>query len=259
MSGKIKGLMIDMDGVLYQGSHPVPGAVKAFKQLQKEKIPYRLLTNTTTQSRQSLRTKLKVMGFDVPEEYIFSAPYAASRFLQQKKVKNIYLFAQGTTSMDFKEFKITEIDPEYVVIGDLASDYTYDRLNKAFRLILNGAKMLAMQKNRFWKTESGFTLDVGAFVALLEYGANQKAKLIGKPAKEFYKLALNDMGLQAGNVAMIGDDVEVDIEGAQKAGCQAIQVKTGKYRPEFEKELKINPDYLIESFADMPELYKKNS
>ena len=258
MSKKIKGLLIDLDGVLYEGSHPVPGAVNAIKHFQKEKIPFRLITNTTTQSRQALQTKLKVLGFDVKEDKIFSAPFAATQYLKHKKVKSIYLFAQGTIFMDFKDFKITEIDPEYIVIGDLASDYTYERLNKAFKIVLNGAKMLALQKNRFWKTESGFTLDVGPFVALLEYGANKKSQLIGKPSKKFFKLALEDMGLNAENVAMIGDDIEVDIEGAQKIGCLAIQVKTGKYRPDFEKELKIKPDHILNSIADVPEFMKRN-
>ena len=68
MSKKIKGLLIDLDGVLYEGSHPVPGAANAIKHFQKEKIPFRLITNTTTQSRQALQTKLKVLGFDVSKK-----------------------------------------------------------------------------------------------------------------------------------------------------------------------------------------------
>ncbi|MCK5076148.1 MAG: TIGR01458 family HAD-type hydrolase [Calditrichia bacterium] len=257
MTRKIKGLLIDLDGVLYEGSHPVPGALDTIKYLQKDNIPFRLITNTTTQSRQALQTKLKVLGFNIKDDKLFSAPYAASIYLKKKNVKSIYLFAKGTTSMDFKDFKITEIDPEYVVIGDLAEDYNYDRLNKTFKIILNGAKMLALQKNRFWKTENGFTLDVGPFVALLEYATKKKSGLIGKPSKDFFNLVLKDMGLKAENVAMVGDDIEVDIDGAQKTGCLGIQVKTGKYSREFTEKTEIKPDCIINSIADIPEYMQK--
>ncbi len=257
MSKKIRGLLIDIDGVLYENSQPIPGAKEAIKFLIKENIPFRLITNSTMQSKNALHTKLKVLGFDIPEENIFSAPVAAAKYLKQKNVKSIYLFVKGTTSMDFKEFTLTEIDPEYIIIGDLADDYNFERLNKAFRIIMNGAKILALQKNRFWRTENGLTLDVGPFVALLEYATAQKAELIGKPSPNFFNLVLNDLGLKAENVAMIGDDIEADIQGAQNAGCRGIMVKTGKYDEKFISKLKITPDFFLNSIGDLPEFMQK--
>lgn len=253
----IKGALIDIDGVLYVGAQVIPGAKEAIEFLQKKGFPFRLITNTTVQSRQALQTKLKVMGLNVELNQIFSAPYAASIYLKKKNVKSIYLFAKGTTSMDFKDFKITEIDPEYIVIGDLAEEFTYERLNKAFRIIMNGAKMLALQKNRFWQSEQGLTLDVGAFVALLEYASNQKAKVVGKPAKEFFSMAIEDMNLSPNEVLMIGDDIEVDIAGAQQLKIKTALVKTGKYREDYVNKLDIIPDMVFDSIAELPEFLQK--
>jgi HAD superfamily hydrolase (TIGR01458 family) len=253
----IKGILIDIDGVLYVGAQAIPGAVETIQFLQKKDFPFRLITNTTVHSRQALQTKLKVLGFNVNIDKIFSAPYAANLYLKKRKAESIYLFVKGTTSMDFKDFKITEIDPEYIVIGDLAEEFTYERLNKAFRIIMNGTKMIALQKNRFWQSEQGLTLDAGAYVALLEYASNKKAELVGKPSRTFFEMAIEDMGMKPEQVLMIGDDIETDIQGAQNAGAKAALVKTGKYREDYVAKMKINPDMIFDSIADLPEFLQK--
>ncbi|GAB4187828.1 MAG: TIGR01458 family HAD-type hydrolase [Calditrichia bacterium] len=254
---QVKGVLIDIDGVLYVGAQAIPGAVEAIKYLQEEEIPFRLITNTTMQSRQALQTKLKVLGFNVQIDKIFSAPYAASLYLKERKAEKIYLFVKGTTSMDFKDFKITEINPEYIILGDLEEEFTYERLNKAFRIIMSGAKMIALQKNRFWESENGLTLDAGAYVALLEYATRKEALVIGKPSREFFMMAVSDMGLKPDEVLMVGDDVEVDVKGAQESGICGALVKTGKFREEYLKETGIQPDFVLESIKDLPEFLRK--
>lgn len=256
---RCKGLLIDIDGVLYVGNQPVPGAVEAIQFLQKEGLPFRLITNTTIHSRQSLQTKLKVLGFQIEPDKIFSAPYAANLFLKKQNAEKIYLFVKGTTSMDFKEFKISETNPEYIIIGDLEEDFTYDRLNKAFRMVMAGAKMIALQKNRFWESDQGLTLDAGAYVALLEYATRQEAILIGKPSAEFFHSAIEDLQLQPSEILMVGDDIEADIQGARSVGLHTMLVKTGKYRENFVEATGIRPDFQLDSIAMLPDFLKKLS
>jgi ribonucleotide monophosphatase NagD (HAD superfamily) len=95
-------------------------------------------------------------------------------------------------------------------------------------------------------------MDIGGFVEALEYTSNTKAKIIGKPSSDFFRIALSDMGLQPDEVAIIGDDIDVDVGGGQQAGLTGILVKTGKYRQDYADESPIKPDYLIDSIKDLP-------
>ncbi len=113
---------------------------------------------------------------------------------------------------------------------------------------MDGAELLALQKNRYWRTENGISLDAGPFVAALEYASGKTATVVGKPEKSFFRLALEDMGLDGSKVAMVGDDPESDVVGAQSAGLLGFQVKTGKYSPDEQREA----DLVLESFTDLP-------
>jgi HAD superfamily hydrolase (TIGR01458 family) len=114
---------------------------------------------------------------------------------------------------------------------------------------VDGAQLLALQKNRYWRREDGLSLDAGPFVAALEYASGRSATVVGKPEREFFELALRELGLAPHEAAMVGDDAEADVAGAQIAGLKGIQVRTGKYRPGVEGR----PDLVLESFAGLPE------
>jgi HAD superfamily hydrolase (TIGR01458 family) len=146
-----------------------------------------------------------------------------------------------------------------VVVGDLGRDFSYDILNNAFLALRKGARLIALQKNRFWRTEKGPALDVGPWVAALEYAAETEATVVGKPNPSYFETALEDMGLPASQVAMIGDDIQSDIMGAQAVGAKTILVKTGKYELDAEQELSTQPDWIVESIADLPELLRQNA
>jgi HAD superfamily hydrolase (TIGR01458 family) len=142
---------------------------------------------------------------------------------------------------------LTDERPDYVLIGDLGEGFTYERLNGAFRHLMEGAELLALQKNRYWQTDVGLSLDAGPFVAALEFASGEKASVVGKPEREFFRLALEDLGLEAGEVAMVGDDAEADVVGARRAGLVGIQVRTGKWRADVGEA-----DRVIDSVADLP-------
>jgi HAD superfamily hydrolase (TIGR01458 family) len=114
---------------------------------------------------------------------------------------------------------------------------------------MNGAELLALQRNRYWRTDEGLSLDAGPFVAALEYASGKSATVVGKPERNFFRLALEDMGLEPHAVAMVGDDAEADVAGAQGVGLRGIQVRTGKYRQGAEGK----PDLILDSFAGLPE------
>ncbi len=249
---KISGLLIDLDGTVYNDSVPIPGSVDTIRWLRELQVPFRFLTNTTMKSQETLQQKLASMGIRINKEAIFSAAYAGSLYVRQKPSASCHLLILDDAKKEYAGLQSKSEQVDYVVVGDLGDEMTFAKLNKAFRCLLNGALLVALQKNRYWLSDKGYTLDAGAFVAMLEYAANTEAVLIGKPAPAFFTLALQDLRLPAEQVLMIGDDIESDVGGAKAIGMSAALVRTGKFRAEDLARAQVRPDFVMDSIADLP-------
>lgn len=237
----IKGVLLDLSGVLYVGSSPIVGALDAIHQLRAKKLPVRFITNTTRSTRTAIIKKLAKMNLDIPEDQLFTAPLAARNYIKEKNL-NPFLLIHPNLLPEFSEFDRQEFDS--VLLGDAGSSFTYETLNTAFRILFEGAPLFAMGDNRYFKEEDGFSLDAGPFVHALEYASGVKANILGKPAKEFFLQAIKDFHCTPDQVVMVGDDVEADVNGASAAGLQAILVKTGKYRSDDDQHIR-NPSVRI--------------
>jgi HAD superfamily hydrolase (TIGR01458 family) len=248
----VRGLLLDLEGVLYGGGRAIPGAIEAVRRLGDEGLLIRHLTNTTTRPRRAIIERLKAMGLKVPAEHLFSPAAAACRLLEAADVTRIHLAAVASLAEDFAGFELVEDAPQAVVLGDLYKGFTWERLNELFQMVLAGARLVALHRNRYCRRDEGISLDLGPFVAALEYGTGREADVVGKPERSFFELALDDLGLSASDVVMVGDDLEADIGGAQNAGLSAVQVETGKYTPRDRAHPTIRPDLVIPSIADLP-------
>ena len=250
----IKGFLIDLDGVLYIEDQCIPGAVETVNWLRQEGFQLRFLTNTTMVSRESLVNKLLRFNIRTEHEEMYSTAWVGARWLAEKGVSRVQLLLTEDARKDFARFQITNDQPEAVVVGDMGSAFTFDVLNNAFLSVKAGAQLIALQKNRFWQTKSGLMLDAGAFVAALEYATETEATLVGKPNRAYFDMALRDLGLSASQVAMIGDDIHTDIKGAQAVGVKTILVRTGKFRPDAQLRTDMQPDWILDSIANLPNL-----
>jgi HAD superfamily hydrolase (TIGR01458 family) len=246
----IDGLLIDIDGVLIRGSEVIPGATETVQALRARQIPFRFITNTTIYSRRSLLERLLAMGFAIKEHELFTATYAAALYLRSQNATRYYPLLLPDAQLEFHGIEVDEEMPEFVVVGDMGASFTYPRLNKALRAVLNGARLVALHKKRIWRTEEGLFLDAGAFVVALEYAAEVGAVVIGKPSQSYFHLVLDDLGVPPARVAMIGDDIEIDVRGAQYLGMQGWLVKTGRFRKE-DLGRGIWPDRLLENVTDI--------
>ncbi len=223
----LKGLFLDLSGVLYEGSRVLPGALEAVRRITDHGLTLRFVTNTSRRSRGRLLEDLHGMGFSLTPEQLFTAPLAAAGWVREQKLRPL-LLVHPDILCDFAGLEST--DPNVVVLGDAAEDLNYANLDRAFRLLIDGAPLLALGDNRYFKDEDGLHLDAGPFVRALEYAADTSARVTGKPARTFFEQVLADTGLNAGEVMMFGDDIHGDIEGALAAGLQACLIRAGKYR-----------------------------
>ncbi|NOS75522.1 MAG: TIGR01458 family HAD-type hydrolase [Methyloglobulus sp.] len=248
----IKGILFDLDGVLYVGSHAVQGAVKAVDDIRASGMLCRFVTNTSTLSLTSLQQKINALGFSIPANEIISAPQATLLYLRRQPNPVCRLLLAEDVKKDFIDFNQSGTTADFIVIGDIGSAWTYPLLNQVFNGLMHGAKLIAIHKNRFWQTEHGLQMDIGGFVDALEYASGVKAMIIGKPSRDFFQIALDDMGLNSSEVAIIGDDIDVDIDGGQQVGIKGILVRTGKYRQNYAEASAVKPDLIIDSVVELP-------
>jgi HAD superfamily hydrolase (TIGR01458 family) len=254
MSGEVSAVLIDLDGVLYVEDEPIIGGVAAVERLRSSGMALRFVTNTTAHSRDRTLAKLDRLGFHVDEDELVTPAALAVGYCHQRGFERVVLVMNEEVKRDFVELEETADRAQAVIIGDLGSAFGYDVLNHAFRCVMDGAELIALQKNRYWLRADGLSLDVGPFVAAIEYATGREAYVVGKPARGFFDQVLADLGFAAAVTAMVGDDIESDIGGALKAGLHAILVRTGKYREARVRESGIEPTGVVDSIADVPRL-----
>jgi HAD superfamily hydrolase (TIGR01458 family) len=247
----IRGVLFDLEGVLFVGDRVIDGAVDIIRYIREKKIPHRYVTNTTTQSREALSSKLHDLGLPVEPNEILNTPYAACIYLRQRQPRSCYFLVSDAIRDEFREFSVSETKPEMVVIGDIGRSWSYDLMNHIFQMIMAGAEVVALHKGKFWQTPERLRLDIGAFIAGLEYATGVEATVIGKPSPAFFRAAVQELGRPENETVMVGDDIDSDIAGAQQCGLQGFLVRTGKYRDDLVAASPVTPDRVLDSVADL--------
>jgi HAD superfamily hydrolase (TIGR01458 family) len=240
--------------VLYVEEEPIPGAVGALDRLRASPLGLRFVTNTTAYSRERTLAKLARLGFDVADSELVTPAALAVRHCLDGGRRRVALIMNSEVKRDFAALEEVDEGSDAVIVGDLGPAFGYDVLNHAFRQVMNGAELIALQKNRYWLRGDGLSLDVGPFVAALEFATGREAYVVGKPARAFFDNAVADLGVSGAAATMVGDDIESDIGGALNAGLRAILVRTGKYREDRVRRSGIQPTAVVASIAEVPDL-----
>jgi HAD superfamily hydrolase (TIGR01458 family) len=240
----VRALLLDLDGVIVVAGQPVPGSADAVGTLERRGIPYRIVTNTSAVSRATLARYAARMGVPIPAERFQSALSASAAWTARVYADQpLYVLASEDARSEFHGQRLLTHDEAglrgataaAVILGDSPEEATFDNLNRAFRLIRNGAELIGMHQNPWWLTAEGPTLDSGAFVAGLAFASETRPRILGKPAASFFTVAVGDLRRQVGRdlarneIAMVGDDVRTDIRAAQRAGLRAVFVLSGKH------------------------------
>jgi HAD superfamily hydrolase (TIGR01458 family) len=188
---------------------------------------------------------------------ILTPAVAAVAWLRRHDIERPALFVPDATAAEFAELGPfpdgVDGSPGAVIVGDLGEGWDYGTLNRALRLLMSdpAPPLVALGMTRYWRAEDGLRLDVGAFVRALEYAAGRTAVVVGKPDPAFYATAVDALGLEAGQVVMVGDDIRNDVEGAQRACLTGVLVRTGKFSAS-DLTAEVSPDAVLDSIADLP-------
>ena len=250
----MKAILLDLDGVLYIGNVALPDAAWTVQRLRETGFRLAGVTNTTTQSRRAIAGKLVKMDIPLAEAQIHTPAALAMARIGNRSAS---LFVRNELRQDFSGIREDENKPDFVVMGDIGGEgYPPEILRKIFLHVMDGAQLLALHKNRFWQKPDGLHLDVGVFVAAIEYATGREAEILGKPSTDFFHGICRQIGVNPTEALMVGDDVESDIGGAKDAGLKTALVQTGKYREDFVKQTGIRADLVLPSIADLPDAIK---
>ncbi|XP_062491188.1 phospholysine phosphohistidine inorganic pyrophosphate phosphatase isoform X4 [Pezoporus occidentalis] len=253
-SRAVRGVLLDISGVLYDsggdgGGTPIAGSVEAVSRIKASGLKLRFCTNETQATREKFVKKLQGLGFDISVAEVTAPAPAACRILKERGLRP-HLLVHNDLVPEFAE--LDKANPNCVVIGDAAENFTYANLNEAFRVLIGMEKpvLISLGRGRYYKETDGLKLDVGAYMKALEYACDVEAEVVGKPAKPFFESALAAMGVPPQQAIMIGDDIVNDVGGAQQCGMRAVQVRTGKYRPCDENHPHVKPDAYVTNLAE---------
>jgi HAD superfamily hydrolase (TIGR01458 family) len=258
---RVRAVLLDIDGVLTVSWQPIAGAVEAVHWLRAAGLPVALVTNTTSRTRQAMAEALVAAGFPVTADDIVTAPSAAAAYLREHYPgARCLLLNSGDISTDLTGVALAtagDAAVDVVLTGGAGPEFSYEAVNQAFRHLHAGARLVAMSRAMYWQTSTGLQLDSGAFVAGLEQAAQTQAEVVGKPAAAFFASVLARLGVPAAAAVMVGDDIEVDVLAAQRAGLTGVLVKTGKYQARTHAAATPPPDHVLDSIADLPALLRR--
>jgi len=257
MNRPIRAILFDLEGTLYFKGALLPGALDALRSVAAAGIQRRFLTNSDSKSSHQMVADLAAMGLEVPASELFTAATAGLTFLRRHDDNRCFPLLPAALQAEFSSFVERSGRVDYVVVGDVRESVSYENLNQAFRHLRAGARLLALQKGRYFVRADGEYLDTGGFVQLLEYASGQEALLMGKPSSTFFELALRDVGSTPSETLVIGDDLSTDIAGAHAIGARSVLVRTGKYDRNATTALR-PPTEELDSIADLPSLLARS-
>jgi HAD superfamily hydrolase (TIGR01458 family) len=271
-----RALLLDLDGVLLLKGKPIPGAVDAVAELDRRRMRYLVLTNSSLVSRTTLARWAASVGLAIPRERFHSALAASADLVRREYAgRKVYVICSTDArteleGLDLVDGAAADADPgavAAVILGDSPDEITKPNLDRAFRLVLGGAALIGMHRNPWWITPAGPTLDAGAFLVGLEWATGRRARTVGKPSPSFFRSGFERLAAEAAargeaplhrsEVVMVGDDVISDIGGGRRAGLRTAFVRTGKHgdadlaAAASRARGAFRPDVVAESIADV--------
>ena len=253
MTEPLESYLIDMDGVLVHEENALPGADDFIRRLGEAGKQFLVLTNNSIYTPRDLQARLNRMGFDVPEQSIWTAALATAQFLaDQRPGGTAYVIGEAglTTAMHAAGYVLTEFDPDYVVLGETRT-YSFEQITKAIRLIDGGARFICTNPDATGPSNEGALPAAGSVAAMISKATGVEPYFVGKPNPMMMRSALNTIKGHSESTAMIGDRMDTDILCGLEAGLETILVLTGiSTRTEAEK-YPFRPSRIINSVADL--------
>ncbi len=251
-------LFLDLEGTIYTRGGVIDGALEALKELRGGGATLRFLTNTDSQSTESIIIRAASIGVDIREGELFTPVSAVKAYLYDNPDALIFPLTTEAVANELAESLTLVDDPAvatHTVIGDIRTTLEYPILDAAFQSVFGGAELIALQRGKYFLSDGRAHLDTGGIVAAIEYAAGKPATVVGKPNRAFLELAALSIDNQPPleKCWVVGDDATTDIPMGKSAGMNTVQVMTGKSSLYSTSQVS-DADYQIESLSYLPKL-----
>ncbi len=255
-----RGILCDMDGVLYHGNQILSGTQDFIAWLRTTRIPFLFLTNSSERSPRELSEKLRRLGVDIEESHFYTSAMATAAFLaSQTPGGSAYVIGQPglINALYDAGFSSNDVNPDYVVVGETPM-YTYETIKKAVSLVLKGAKLIGTNPDLTGPSEGGIIPACGALVAPIELSTGVKAYFVGKPNPLMMRTGLRLLGCPREEALIIGDRMDTDIISGIESGIETVLVLSGVTQRSDLGRFGFSPDYILDHVGKLPELLEKN-
>ncbi|MCX7522937.1 HAD-IIA family hydrolase [Microbacterium sp. STN6] len=250
---EIECWLTDMDGVLVHENAALPGAAALIQQWRDTGTPFLVLTNNSIFTPRDLSARLRQSGLDVPEDAIWTSALATAAFCKsQAPGGSAFVIGEAglTTALHEAGFIMTEINPDYVVVGE-TRNYSFEAITKAIRLIGAGARFIATNPDATGPSAEGPMPATGAIAALISKATGKEPYVVGKPNPMMFRSAMNRIGAHSENTAMIGDRMDTDIVAGIEAGLHTILVLTGISDDAEISRYPFRPDEILKGVSEL--------
>ncbi|MGQ9455961.1 MAG: HAD-IIA family hydrolase [Armatimonadota bacterium] len=249
----MKSYLLDMDGVLVRGGQPIPGAQEFIGRLQNSKAKFLVLTNNPMYTPRDLHHRLAAIGLNIPLNCLYTSAMATAQFLHsQQPGGSAYVIGETglTTALYEVGYVLTDRNPDYVVLGE-TKDYSYERISRAVRLVVSGARFIATNPDPSGPSELGIDPACGALAALIEKATGIAPYFVGKPNPLMMRSALRFLGAHSEETVMVGDRMDTDIVAGIESGLETVLVLTGVTQEADVARWPYRPTRIVRSVADL--------
>lgn len=259
----IHALVIDMDGVLWRGDMPLPGLVELFEFMQGQELPFVLATNNARKTPEQYLKRFAGYGVTITPENVMTSSLATAAYLQNELVPGSAVYVVGEDgvreAMRGVGFTVLEDDrqPAAAVVAGIDFTISYDKLKYAALHIQRGARFVGTNGDLTFPAEDGLYPGAGAILAAIQAATGIEPVTVGKPGRQMFDVAVQRMGSDPARTAMVGDRLETDILGGQRAGLKTILVTTGVDNEDSIAEKGIRPDLIVSGIAELTERWQK--
>jgi len=251
-----RGIISDMDGVIYHGNRLLPGAQAFVEWLRYADKRFLFLTNSSERSRRELHEKLRRLGIDVPIENFYTSALATAEFLaSQTPGGSAYVVGEAglTNALYDVGFTMNDVDPDYVVIGETRS-YSFEKIERAINLVMRGAKLVGTNPDLTGPVESGLVPACGALIRPIELATGARPYFVGKPNPLMMRQALVRIECRREETLIVGDRMDTDIIAGIESEIGTVLLLSGVTSAEEVGTFPYQPQYILQGIARIPEI-----
>ncbi|HDR89545.1 MAG TPA: HAD family hydrolase [Bacteroidetes bacterium] len=248
-----KGYISDMDGVLYHGDILLPGVKEFVHWLKKEKKSFLFLTNSSERTPRELQEKMARMGIEVDRSVFYTSALATAMFLASQRPRgSAYIIGEAglINALYNVGYTINSVDPDYVVVGETRT-YSYEKIEKAVNLVLNGARLIGTNPDTTGPSESGIVPATKALIAPIEVATEKKAYYVGKPNPLMMRSALKKLGVRREDALIIGDRMDTDIVAGIESEIDTALVLSGITNRKMIDDFPYKPKFVLQGVGEI--------